>query len=131
MKIGVYGSLRRGMGNHSLLERYNATFICEMLVNGIIIYSKPNAGFPYACKYKNGVAIIEVYEVSHQCLAALDSLEGHPDWYTRTPVTELNGKNVEVYLQANAKPSEDDVLISDWSKFVADRNARNAIKYNR
>jgi gamma-glutamylcyclotransferase (GGCT)/AIG2-like uncharacterized protein YtfP len=41
---------------------------------------------------------VELYEVTDPLmLARLDSLEGHPRWYRRTPVKTLSGENIEIY----------------------------------
>jgi len=51
---------------------------------------------------------VELYEVTDEnMLARLDSLEGHPRWYRRTPVQTITGEKIEVYhmpLDQNTAP---------------------------
>lgn len=85
--VAVYGTLKRGHGNHRLLS--NAKFLgtghtqnrYPMFGDGIpFLVNKPNVG--------NWI-VVEAYEVSTKELQALDRLEQHPHWYERVqlPVT--------------------------------------------
>jgi len=83
--IFVYGTLRRGFGNHHLVRR--AAFLgrgetAERLVMHV-------AGqIPFAHAAEAAYPIVgEIYAVDAATLAALDRLEDHPHWYVRTPVT--------------------------------------------
>lgn len=50
----------------------------------------------------------EVYEVDEATLVAIDSLEGHPDYYRRLAITLAGGVTAETYLltreQAEGRP---------------------------
>jgi gamma-glutamylcyclotransferase (GGCT)/AIG2-like uncharacterized protein YtfP len=82
MKVFVYGTLKRGKGNHHYLE--NSAFLGEGLVQGMQVYHGP--GFPYA--YTGAGAVMgEVYEVNQPTAAALDRLEGYPYHYDRKIVS--------------------------------------------
>lgn len=90
-KIIVYGTLKRGHGNHILLR--NSTFIKEMelIIGGCAL--KRGYGFPYLyhrAGQKSEPFICELFEVNDPTLNDLDSLEGHPTFYTRTYITELD-----------------------------------------
>jgi gamma-glutamylaminecyclotransferase len=101
LRVGVYGTLRRGFGNHRLLE--DSTLVAtgwterkhSMYVSGIP-FVEENGG---TSRIK-----IEVYDVHTQLdLDRLDSLEGNPDWYKRDP------ERVEV-----TEAHTDDVSVGDW-----------------
>lgn len=125
--IGVYGTLRKGFGNHGLFHREDTTeFVgkgksIEPLVlqqQGIPYVSKKKVGQP---GFKGSNVVIEVYAVTPSTLSRLDSLEGHPNWYFRHPVPVLleNGETVvpEVYLNEGSSAPENptgDFANRDW-----------------
>ena len=85
-RIVVYGSLRRGHGNNSLLE--DSDFIDECLTeSGYVMRSL--GGFPCVSIGGNQSIRGELYSVSDDVLRQLDSLEGHPDWYERQLINVL------------------------------------------
>lgn len=79
-QVFVYGSLKKGFGNHQLLERGDAKFVGDAQVSGFQLFSL--GPFP-AVVPGNGTVSGEVYEVGPETLAALDRLEGHPTFYQR------------------------------------------------
>ncbi|WP_456402146.1 gamma-glutamylcyclotransferase family protein [Persephonella sp.] len=115
--IFVYGTLRKGFGNHRLLE--NAEFLgigrtkekYKMTANGIPFVSK-NEPVSYI--------IGEVYKIDDKTLKRLDELEGHPDWYKREKVKIIleTGKEVEAWIYFN-EVSEGKYLVKsgDFDKF--------------
>lgn len=81
--VAVYGTLKRGFGNHILLS--TAVFISKgkterkypMVIHG--------SGLPFLVN-KKGIGHnvdVELYLVNKDELNQLDMLEGHPDWYKR------------------------------------------------
>ena len=86
--VAVYGSLRKLMGNHRLLE--GQEFLGTTKITGLSMYRYCN-GYP-ACVLDGGenTIITEVYSVDDECFARLDMLEGYPSFYNRSQVwTEL------------------------------------------
>jgi len=80
-RVFVYGTLKRGHGNHRLLR--NSVFLGSgstaqrfpLYVRGLpYLYPQPNSG-----EHVLG----EVYQVDPQTMARLDKLEGHPRFYCR------------------------------------------------
>jgi gamma-glutamylcyclotransferase (GGCT)/AIG2-like uncharacterized protein YtfP len=91
LRVFVYGTLKEGHGNHDYflagndgvekLGRCYVTGDFDMYTNG---------AFPIVtqgtCDERKAHILGEVYEVDSDTLDALDSLEGHPDWYCRVKV---------------------------------------------
>ena len=42
----------------------------------------------------------ELWDVADATLVLLDSVEGHPDWFRRQPITLEDGRVVQAYLRA-------------------------------
>ena len=93
----VYGTLRRGYSNHTLLA--SAHFVGEAAtIEEYGFYLGPDEYAPgepeipfLSAKPKVGDSAVyvrgEVWEVDSSTLAQLDELEGHPDWYQRKKIT--------------------------------------------
>jgi gamma-glutamylcyclotransferase (GGCT)/AIG2-like uncharacterized protein YtfP len=105
-KVFVYGTLKKGYGNHYLLK--NSKFVGEATsVSNWLMIGKDMA-FPYLIKrdHNNGKIIKgEVYEVDEDTLKKLDILEGVPTHYKKETiyVSYKNGnssENVTVYVKA-------------------------------
>lgn len=101
-KVFVYGSLRRGFGNHRLLNESPYTeFVGQDSINGSLY----DCGFfPYFIKNDKEPPVIgEVYEVDINTLGALDRLEGYSkgrenyNMYNRKTATTSNGIEVFYY----------------------------------
>lgn len=90
MKVAVYGTLRAGYGNHSLLgdskfigAGVTAEQFCMLAAGFPVCLDDPG---DFSGLSKTNITV-EVYEVtSDAVLRRLDALEGHPDWYQRRPV---------------------------------------------
>lgn len=95
-KVFVYGTLKKGLGNHRLLE--GQTFIGKAETEPL--YRLYNIG-PYPCMIaaENGNSIIgEVYEVDANTLIRLDRLEGVPFLYDRANIKLKDGTTAVGYL---------------------------------
>ena len=79
-KVFVYGSLRKGHGNHGLL--HSAKFLRQDITSPEFTMYDLGA-FP-AVTTEGGTAIHgELYEVDDETFQRLDILEGYPDFYDR------------------------------------------------
>ena len=80
----VYGTLMRGLGNHGLLEKERFLGRARTLHPFLLLH----AGVPFVHPTLPSASPVqgEAYEVSPEALARIDALEGHPDWYMRTPI---------------------------------------------
>lgn len=110
-KVAVYGTLKKKYHNHPLLG--DSKFIAYTSYPGLLLHM---GGFPgailaedvhpdHVChKFVNNYMIAcEIYEVNQPVLARLDRLEGHPDFYYRTPVLDPQHGEVHIYTQRAAK----------------------------
>jgi gamma-glutamylaminecyclotransferase len=113
--IVVYGSLRRGFGNHRLLE--DSDFIGR-------VTTRPEytmlhlGGFPGLVSGGETTIVCELYSVDDDTLRDLDRLEGHPSFYTRTPIEVLDesGNTIEAEIYLLARNRNYPVVASgDWA----------------
>ena len=87
--VFVYGTLRRGHGNHVLLK--DSKFIDAGLTKDK--YAMYHTGIPFVNEDEQVSNIFgEVYQVSGHVLKMLDLLEGHPSWYIRKKITVCGSK---------------------------------------
>lgn len=82
--VFVYGTLKRGYGNHGLLRGSN--FLTEGLT--IDQFGMYKVGFPVLLQGHGSLGRVngELFEVSARTLESLDRLEGVPRMYTREKV---------------------------------------------
>jgi gamma-glutamylaminecyclotransferase len=118
MNVFVYGSLKRGFHNHSVLD--GAKFAGEATLNPkYTMYSL--GGYPAIVpdgKHPSQI-IGELYEVDNAGLARLDMLEGYPSYYNRRKEivnTERGGEIAWVYYiePANNNGNNDVVKSGLW-----------------
>jgi len=103
-RVFVYGTLRKGFGNHRLLE--DAKFIGDGEISGHLYLCY---GLPMVLRHKDTPreegssgtprVVGEVYEVDQFQLGDLDTLEGHPTCYKRevTNVTMEDGTSIPAH----------------------------------
>lgn len=88
LNIAVYGTLRKGWGNHRLISHL------PLLAKGRTVekYAMYERGIPFVYKdIPEDRITVEVYTVNRKKdLPGLDMLENHPQWYRRQPI------NVEI-----------------------------------
>ena len=91
--VVAYGSLKRGFGNHRLLES-------SELVHEEVSFTGTMAdlgGIPCVTQHGNTTLKGEMYSVDEETLARLDRLEGHPSFYERKRV-HTSGGEAWIYL---------------------------------
>jgi gamma-glutamylcyclotransferase (GGCT)/AIG2-like uncharacterized protein YtfP len=91
--VFVYGTLKRGHGNHHWLA--GASFEGEARLPGVVLHDL--GPFPMAVAGE-GTVTGEVYCVDAAGLARLDRLEGYPRLYDRRPLALADGRSAWVYL---------------------------------
>lgn len=99
-RVGVYGSLKQGFGNHRVMQQAGGKLVGEATMVGATMYSL--GAFPGLILDNNTSPIhLEVYEV--QDMQPLDWLEGFPDFYNRRIVSTSLG-DCWVYHLNNENP---------------------------
>lgn len=112
-KVFVYGSLKKGFGNHSLIQQSKFIGAAETLP----VFTMVSMGSFPACMV-DGETIIkgEIYEVSDDTLQTLDWLEGHPRFYKRIKVATNLGESWMYILNDPANSRSSEVIKSGvWS----------------
>lgn len=116
----VYGTLRKGHGNHRLLNNEFCTLLgttktapkFKMVSLG---------GFPGVIPDGGGeqAVTIEVYEVNHpEVEQRLDWLEGYPSFYNKMEIDTEFGK-ADMYILDEARYGSRPIVESgDWNQFV-------------
>lgn len=86
-RVVVYGSLKKGFHNSSLLED------CTCLSNEVTFQGDMFSlgAFPFCTKGGNNTIYGEMYEVDDSVMSNLDKLEGHPEFYRREVVETSEG----------------------------------------
>lgn len=126
--VGVYGTLRKGYGNHRLLA--TAPFLGEGATADK--YRMTARGIPFMLQGANAEGghnvVLETYAVSN--MKAMDSLEGHPTFYKREQIPVAvyvnspdGGSLIEVdawvYIINDVQSYDDGVYYEDYADVVA------------
>jgi gamma-glutamylaminecyclotransferase len=80
----VYGTLKRGCGNHYLIREVEGRFIKSAMVFGYTLITEI---IPYMFKSLPDCQVLgELYEIPDTKIHVIDVLEGNPRWYLRSKV---------------------------------------------
>ena len=109
--VAVYGTLKKGHGNHGVMERAKGNFLGEC-------WSKPKftmislGGFPGVLLEGNTPIKLEIYEVED--MDPLDWLEGYPEFYNRKKITTPMGDAWMYYLPDKYADPSRIVATGEW-----------------
>lgn len=118
--VAVYGSLRKGLGNHDVIQHTDTKFVGEDTISGWTMRSY--GGFPYIHP-GDGTIKVEVYQVSDDCLKEnLDVLEGYPSFYNRKKVDTKYGKAWIYFIENETHDAYPLVESGDWVDWVENSN---------
>ena len=103
LKIVVYGSLRKGMGNHRIIE--HATLLSTEIVS--LPFEMIDMGsYPGLIRSKEvNDIVVEVYEVDMPTYQRVERLEGYPSFYSREPIETTVGAG-DIYFLDNDRGRE-------------------------
>lgn len=87
--LAVYGTLKAAYGNHRLIQQAGLKPLGRAYTNEPAFFMQ-GGGFPYVYNpvpEEIGERIrVELYEFDNEeQIESIDRLEGHPNWYRRTP----------------------------------------------
>ena len=110
--VAVYGTLRRGYGNHRLLA--SSKYLGPAKTKGTMYSLGP---FPAISLHGNTDVQLELYEVDQPTLQSLDHLEGHPRFYQRQKTNTSAGPAWIYTMDHDEQLSSHRVVVSgDWSQ---------------
>lgn len=109
--LAVYGTLRKGYGNHRLLN--GARFIRDQWLAGFIMCGT-SIPFVFSSRLPGQEIKIEIYEVDQKTLERIDRLEGHPNWYRREMVETDVGRAWIYLVQEDGVRHMPIIKSGDW-----------------
>ena len=117
-KVAVYGSLRKGLHNNSLLR--NAQFLGEALTTPE--FQLVSLGSFPAIKEGNSAVKVEVYRVDKSTMQSLDWLEGYRgegcnNFYDKELIDTPYGK-AYIYTMRGCERHSSVVDSGDWTTFL-------------
>ena len=121
--VFVYGSLRKGMGNHSVLNPRGSMLVDEYTTPPE--YHLADLGYYPAVLKGGGTAIKgELYAVSQEVWEAVEYLEGYPSFYDRVELTTPHGVAIMYYLPHDlCRPEDNDLVESgDWVEYYENQS---------
>jgi len=116
--VFVYGSLKKGQGNHGLLRGAEELGRAEIDVQGRFIDLGWFPGVTDEISANITRVKGELYRVDEEGLRAVDCLEGHPDFYGRCKLETTEGVRTWIYrLPGASYPSSefDEVPNGIWN----------------
>lgn len=119
--VAVYGSLRKNMGNHRLLDNSDSVHLSTERVQGFEMYQYGGSYFPFI-RHGDGEITIEVYAVNSMVMRRLDMLEGYDphatdhSFYNRELIQTSKGAAWIYFIDQDPR---DNVRVQhgDWVQF--------------
>ena len=127
--VAVYGSLRKGMGNHRVLG--DAKFLCSTVTKeSYAMYSL--GGFPKVSLTGEKISpiVVELYECNPEHKMNLDRLEGYrgegqSNFYDRSPVQTECGQEALIYhIEDGYGGTNSPVTSGDWVEYRSQVSVR-------
>lgn len=121
--ICVYGSLRKGLHNHGIIENAEllGTFWSEPIYS---LYSL--GGFPGLKENGDTSVLMEVYSVNDIEAKRVDSLEGYSEdgnnWFYDKVSIETPYGTASVYIYVPSVDNRMKVESGDWKEYVNQKN---------
>jgi gamma-glutamylaminecyclotransferase len=111
MKVAVYGTLRRGFGNHRLLA--HSKFLGQTKTEPV--FTMYGHLVPWLSNNGTTSIVVEVYEVDQTTMESLDWLEGYPHFYDRKLIDTEFGE-AWIYFIDN-RDSGAIIESGDWAEY--------------
>jgi len=124
MLIAVYGSLRKGLHNHLIIE--NATYLGKF--DSLPEYSMYDLGsYPGLIKNGNTSIVLEVYRINQKMLVDVDRLEGYNpsntgrSHYLRDTIDTPYGE-AYIYIFPHKVGGYNQVIDGDWEDYLKEKS---------
>jgi gamma-glutamylcyclotransferase (GGCT)/AIG2-like uncharacterized protein YtfP len=115
----VYGSLKKGFDNHSLLKKYAKRLGKAHTVKKFGMFEDSFGNYPYLIDTPLSKIKGELYQITRaELMQAIDEFEGAPDYYQREKIEVKSHHGVNrafVYIQSNTKVPDNQEPLKEWS----------------
>lgn len=120
IRVFVYGTLKKGFGNHRVLEGAKDLGRATIKGNYTLVDLGWYPAVVNAPKAEEREIGGEVYEIDHDTLATCDMIEGHPSYYTRQKVMTSLGVTAWVYMLPESYAGRANVGSLFWEQSEAE-----------
>jgi gamma-glutamylcyclotransferase (GGCT)/AIG2-like uncharacterized protein YtfP len=118
MNLFVYGTLKKGYGNHHIIADAEFLGTAKTPRNYDIFPVHPAGGFPICVENGKFHVLGELYKINEKILARCDQLESHPDFYRRKLIKLHDGPLDYIYIYPHHyEPSWNGIVQIDPAKF--------------
>ena len=115
----VYGSLKKGFDNHSLLTKYAKRLGKAHTVKKFGMFEDSFGNYPYLINSPYSKIKGELYQITRaELMQKIDEFEGAPDYYQREKIEVKSHHGVNrafVYIQSDTKAPDNQEPIKEWS----------------
>lgn len=101
-EVCVYGTLKKGYGNHRIITEEGGTYLRNHKIQGFVMFDL--GGFPciVPSTHDSAYVHVEMYAINRKALERMDQLEGHPNFYQRMIIETEHGRHfVYVYTPSS------------------------------
>ena len=114
----VYGSLKKGFDNHTLLDKYAKRVGKASTVGKFAMYEDSFGNYPYLVKEPITKVMGELYEIKRkELLDEIDEFEGAPEYYQRKKIKVKTHKGVNlafVYIREDEEIPKEQEPLKIW-----------------
>lgn len=114
----VYGSLKKGFDNHSLLTKSTKRLGKASTVGKFAMFEDSFGNYPYLVTKPINKIEGELYQINRkELLAEIDKFEGAPDYYQRKKIKVKTHHGISVaytYIREDVDMPEDQIPLKVW-----------------
>ncbi len=118
----VYGSLKKGFDNHSLISHHAKRLGKALTIKKFGMYEDSFGNYPYLINAPFYRIHGELYEIPREdLLEKIDAFEGAPDYYQREKILVKTHHGVQrayVYIQATSSIPKDQEPLREWKNDI-------------
>lgn len=115
----VYGSLKKGFDNHSLLSKYAKRLGKAHTIKKFGMFEDSFGNYPYLIDTPYNKIKGELYQITRaELMKKIDEFEGAPDYYQREKIEVKSHHGINrafVYIQADVKAPNNQEPLKEWS----------------